>query len=127
MSASDYLENKLLDHTLGSSAFSQPSNLYIGLSTGTFADANSGTELSGNGYSRKQVTFGTASSGSITNSGAVEFDTATGTQGSISHFGIFDASSGGNLLFHGSFTSAKTIENGDQFKIPASSLTVSID
>jgi|TARA_Y100000592_G_C5459070_1_gene312979 hypothetical protein len=127
MSASDYLENKLLDHTLGSSAFSQPSNLYIGLSTGTFADANSGTELSGNGYARKQVTFGTASSGSITNSGAVEFDTATGTQGSISHFGIFDASSGGNLLFHGSFTSAKTIENGDQFKIPASSLTVSID
>ena len=84
MSASDYLENKLLDHTLGSSAFSQPSNLYIGLSTGTFADANSGTELSGNGYARKQVTFGTASSGSITNSGAVEFDTATGTQGSIS-------------------------------------------
>nr|BAR34531.1 b-glycanase [uncultured Mediterranean phage uvMED] len=127
MSASNYLENKILDHVLGSSALAQPSALYVALSTGSFNDDNSGTELSGNGYSRKVITFGTASSGSISNNSAVEFDTATGDQGTISHFGIFDASSGGNLLYHGAFSSSKVISTGDVLKISSSSLTVSLD
>ena len=127
MSASNYLELKLLDHVLGSTSYSQPSAIYVALSTGSFNDDNSGTELSGNGYSRKVITFGTASSGSISNNSAVEFDTATGDQGTISHFGIFDASSGGNLLYHGAFSSSKVISTGDVLKISSSSLTVSLD
>ena len=127
MSASNYLENKILDHVLGSSALAQPSALYVALSTGSFNDDASGTELSGSGYSRKLVTFGTASSGSISNNSAVEFDTATGDQGPISHFGIFDASSGGNLLYHGAFSSSKVISTGDVLKISSGSLTVSLD
>ena len=126
MSASDYLENKILDHILGSSAYTQPSR-FLALSTATLQDDNSGTELSGNGYARKPITFGTASSGSITNSGAVEFDTATGDQGTISHFGIYDASSGGNLLFHGAFSASKVISTGDVLKVSASALTISLD
>ena len=127
MSASNYLENKILDHVLGSSALAQPSALYVALSTGSFNDDNSGTELSGSGYSRKLVTFGTASSGSISNNSAVEFDTATGDQGTISHFGIFDASSSGNLLYHGAFSASKVISTGDVLKISSGSLTVSLD
>ena len=127
MSASNYLENKVLDHVLGSSAFTQPSALYVALSTGSFNDDASGTELSGNGYARKVVTFGTASGGSISSNSNVEFDTATGDQGTISHFGIFDASSGGNLLYHGAFSSSKVISTGDELKIPSGSLTVSLD
>lgn len=127
MSASNYLENKVLDHVLGSSAYTQPSALYVALSTGSFADDNSGTELSGNGYTRKVVTFGTASGGSISSNSNVEFDTATGDQGTISHFGIFDASSGGNLLYHGAFSTSKVISTGDVLKIASGSLTVSLD
>jgi len=127
MSASNYLENKVLDHVLGSSALAQPSALYVALSTGSFNDDNSGTELSGNGYARKVVTFGTASGGSISSNSNVEFDTATGDQGTISHFGIFDASSGGNLLYHGAFSSSKVISTGDVLKIASGSLTVSLD
>jgi hypothetical protein len=127
MSASNYLENKVLDHVLGSSAFTQPSALYVALSTGSFNDDASGTELSGNGYARKVVTFGTASGGSISSNSNVEFDTATGDQGTISHFGIFDASSGGNLLYHGAFSSSKVISTGDVLKIASGSLTVSLD
>jgi len=127
MSASNYLENKVLDHVLGSSAFTQPSALYVALSTGSFNDDNSGTELTGNGYTRKVVTFGTASSGSISSNSNVEFDTATGDQGTISHFGIFDASSGGNLLYHGAFSASKVISTGDVLKIASGSLTVSLD
>lgn len=126
MSASDYLENAILNHILGSSAYTQPSR-FLALSTATLQDDNSGTELSGNGYSRKSISFGTASSGSITNSGAVEFDTATGDQGTISHFGIYDASSGGNLLFHGAFSASKNISTGDVLKVSASALTISLD
>ena len=127
MSASNYLELKLLDHVLGSTSYSQPSAIYVALSTGSFNDDNSGTELSGSGYSRKLITFGTASSGSISSNSAVEFDTATGSWGSVGFFGLFDASSGGNLLYHGAFTSAKTIATGDILKIASGSLTVSLD
>ncbi len=127
MSASNYLENKVLDHVLGSSAYAQPSALYVALSTGSFNDDNTGTELTGNGYSRKVVTFGTASGGSISSNSNVEFDTATGDQGTISHFGIFDASSGGNLLYHGAFSASKVISTGDVLKIASGSLTVSLD
>ena len=49
---SDYLENEILDHILSTGAFTMPSNVYVGLSTGSFGDANSGTELTVNNYSR---------------------------------------------------------------------------
>jgi len=121
---SDYLENEILDHMLGTGAFTMPSNVYIGLSTGSFADDNSGTELTGNNYSRKAVTFSAASSGTTSNSGTVEFDAATGTWGSVSHFGLFDASTSGNLLIHGAFSSAKTITSGDILRISAGDLDI---
>ncbi|MGB2469903.1 MAG: phage tail fiber protein, partial [Flavobacteriales bacterium] len=42
---------------------------------------------------------------------------ATGAWGTITHFGIFDASSSGNLLYHGALTASKTIATGDVLKI----------
>ncbi len=127
MSASNYLELELLDHVLRIGAYTQPSGLYVGLANESFADAGSGTERSGGNYSRKAVTFAAASSGSSASNAAVEFDTASGSWGSVSHFGIFDAASGGNLLFHGAFSAAKTIETGDVLKVASGSITISMD
>jgi len=124
---SDYLENKVLDHILGTTAYTQPTNVYVGLSTASFADDNSGTELSGSGYARVSASFNAASSGSADNSAAIEFSAATGSWGTVSHFGIFDASSAGNLLIHGSFTTAKVIGSGDILKITAGDLDISAD
>ena len=121
---SDYLENKVLDHILGTTSYTAPTTVYIGLSTGSFADDNSGTELSGSGYARKSATFDSAASGTTDNSAAIEFSAATGSWGSVSHFGIFDALTGGNLLIHGAFTTAKTIASGDILKIPTGDLDV---
>jgi hypothetical protein len=121
---SDYLENKILDHVLGTTAYTHPSTVYIGLSTGSFADDNSGTELSGSNYSRVAAAFDAASGGTTDNTSAIEFAAATGSWGSVSHFGIFDASSSGNLLIHGAFTTAKTIASGDVLKIAAGDLDV---
>lgn len=121
---SDYLENKVLDHILGTTAYTMPTTVYVGLSTATFADDNSGTELSGSGYARQSITFNAAASGATDNDAAVEFPAATGSWGDVSHFGLFDASTGGNLLIHGAFTTSKTIATGDILKISAGDLDV---
>tara|TARA_Y100001937_G_C7014076_1_gene282333 strand:- start:35 stop:421 length:387 start_codon:yes stop_codon:yes gene_type:complete len=121
---SDYLELKFLDHFTGTASTSAPSAVYLGLSTASLQDDNSGTELTGNNYSRKAITFASASGGSIASNAAVEFDAATGSWGSVSHFGIFDAASSGNLLFHGAFSAAKTIASGDVLKVASGSLTI---
>lgn len=121
---SDYLENEILDHILSVGSYTMPTNVYVGLSTGSFADDNSGTEITGNNYARVVASFGAAASGTASNDAAIEFAAATGSWGSISHFGIFDASSSGNLLIHGAFTTAKTIASGDILKIPTGDLDV---
>ena len=121
---SDYLENEILDHILGTGAYTMPTTVYVGLSTGSFGDDNSGTELTGNNYARVAATFSAAASGTTSNSAAIEFAAATGSWGSVSHFGIFDASSAGNLLIHGAFTTAKTIASGDILKISTGDLDI---
>jgi hypothetical protein len=114
---SDYLENEILDHILGTGAYTMPTTVYVGLSTGSFNDDNSGTELSGSNYARESISFGAASSGTASNDAAVEFNAATGSWGTVSHFGIFDALTSGNLLIHGALTASKVIETGDILKI----------
>lgn len=121
---SDYLENEILDHILGTGAYTMPSTVYVGLSTGSFNDDNSGTELTGNGYARESIAFSAASSGTASNSGAVEFSAATGSWGTVSHFGLFDASTSGNLLIHGALTASKVIETGDILKIAVGDMDI---
>ena len=114
---SDYLENEILDHILGTGAYTMPTTVYVGLSTGSFNDDNSGTELTGSNYARESISFGAAASGTASNDAAVEFNAATGSWGTVSHFGIFDALTSGNLLIHGALTASKVIETGDILKI----------
>ena len=103
---SDYLENEILDHILGTGAYTAPTTVYVGLSTATLADDASGTELSGSSYARQSATFNAAASGTADNSAAIEFPAATASWGTVSHLGIYDAASAGNLLIHGAFTTA---------------------
>ena len=127
--ASDYLENKVLDHFLGTASTSAPANVYLALFTSDPTDAGSGTEVStsGTNYARQAITFSSASSGSTSNSAAVEFSQATGSGfGTVTHFGIYDASTAGNLLFHGALTTSKTIDAGDVFKISSTNLSITV-
>lgn len=126
--ASDYLELKLLDHALGTAAFTSPSNVYVSLHTGSPGDANDGgNEVSGGSYTRKAATFAAASSGSASTNATITFDAATANWGTITHIGIYDASTSGNLLFHGAVTTSKTIESGDTFQISSGNLTIGLD
>ena len=122
---SDSLEGKILDHVLSTTSFTMPTGVYVGLSTGSFGDDNSGTELTGNGYARQgDVAFDAASGGVADNTSNIEFPAATGSWGSVGFFGIFDAATSGNLLIHGALTTAKTISTGDILRISAGDLDI---
>jgi hypothetical protein len=124
---SNYLENALINATLRNTTYTSPATVYAGLFTSDPTDAGTGTEVSGGSYARKAITFAAPSNGVTTNSAAAcEFDQATGSWGTITHFGIFDALSGGNLLYHGALTLSKTIASGDVFKFPTSSVSVTL-
>lgn len=124
---SDYLENKLLDHSLGTAAYTMPSTVYVALFTADPTDANAGTEVSGGGYERQAVTFNAASGGSTSNSADVIFPVATASWGTIGWEGIYDAATGDNLLWHGAPNTAKSITTDDQYKIAAGNLTPGLD
>lgn len=127
MSMSNFLENKLLDHTLKNTAYTPPVTVYLALFTSDPGEALSGTEVSGGAYARKPITFGTATSGVSINNADVLFDIATANWGTISHVAIFDALTTGNMLYYGTLTTAKTINTSDQLKIAAGDLSITLD
>ena len=121
---SDHLENEILDHILSVGSYTMPSAVYLGLSVASMGDDASGTELSGSGYARQAVTFSAASGGTTSNSAAITFPTATGSWGSVGFWSIWDASSSGNMLLHGSFSAAKTIASGDVLRVSSGDLDI---
>ena len=126
MSFSNYLETELLDHVFTNSAYTAPSTLYLALFTGAPGEAGGGTEVSGSGYLRQTAAF-TVSGNTATNSGSIELPTATGSYGTVTHVGVFDASSSGNLLCYAALSASKAIESGDVFRVPAGDLDVTLD
>lgn len=123
---SNYLENALVNATLRNTAYTSPTTVYVGLFTTDPTDAGSGTEVSGGSYARQSATFAAPSNGASSTSADVTFPQATANWGTVTHFGVFDASSAGNLLYHGALTTSKTIETGDVFKISSGNLTVTL-
>lgn len=137
---SDFLENKLIDQLFRGQAAPTTTTLYVGLLTAAPSDSGGGTEVSGNSYARVAVTSslanwaGTQSAGSTTassgtggqtsNNAAITFPTPSGTWGTVTHFGIYDATTGGNLLFWGALTISKTINQSDTVTFPAASLSI---
>jgi hypothetical protein len=123
---SNYLENALINATLRNTSFTSPAVVYLGLYTSDPTDADTGTEVSGNAYARQAITFGAPSNGVSTNSAVIEFPQATGSWGTITHIGIEDALTSGNLLYHTPLDASKTIATGDVFRIAIGSLSVTL-
>lgn len=129
---SDYLENKILDHVLSGSTYSPPATVYFALFTSAPTDAGGGVEVSGTGYARAAVTnnltnFPAAVGGSKSNGAVVNWPEAGGSWGTVVHFGIFDSLTGGNLLFHAALPASKVVGTGDQLKLNANGMTVTLD
>ena len=126
MSFSNYLENKVLDHVFGGSAYTAPATLYVGLFTSDPGEAGAGTEVSGGSYARQTITF-TVTGSQASSSAAVEFPTATASWGTITYAAVYDAVSGGNLLASGALTTSKTIDSGDVVRIPSGDFDIDLD
>jgi len=124
---SNYLENALINATLRNTSYTSPTTVYVGLYTSDPGDGNTGTEVSGGSYARVSVTFGAPSNGVSTNSASVTFPTATGTWGTVTHIGILDALTTGNLLYHTALDSSKSIASGDVFTISTGNLSVTLE
>lgn len=129
---SDFLENAILNYIFNGAAMpTLASGLYLALYTTATDDAGGGTEVTGGSYARVNLArnttnFPTASgtAGSISNGALISFPQATAAWGTITHFAIHDASSGGNRLYHGALTSSVAIASGDIFNIAASALAI---
>lgn len=136
MSKSNYLEDAVLNSVLRGVTWPvSGGSLYVALHTADPAEDGSGAEVSGGSYARVAVTRATGSwdapandSGAqkTANTSAVTFPNPTGSWGTVTHFGIWDASTSGNLLYKGQLTTSRTIVNGDQSPtFAAGALTIS--
>lgn len=116
----NYAEDEIVKHIFRTGSFTKPAALYVGLFTAAPGESGGGTEVSGGSYARVQRDPGDANwaataggNGTTSNSAAVTFPAPTADWGSVTHWGIFDASTAGNLLVYAALTTPKTINNGD--------------
>ena len=125
----DYLETELSNFLLdlNSGTFTAPGTLYLALLTADPTDTGStASEVATGAYARETISFGVAVDGVSTTDADVTFTQATASWGTISHFGIMDAESAGNMLFHSNLNTAKTIETDDIFKVSSGNITVTL-
>jgi hypothetical protein len=136
-SASNFLINKILDFVMRGQAYTPPTEVFIGLATTTGSQAAPGTEVSGGGYARVGVNtsltnwagtqgatttaVSSGTSGTISNNIAIDFQAPTANWGTVVEFDVYDAITGGNLLFRAALTTPQTINNG----APAPSFAIS--
>lgn len=127
---SDYLEDALLDHFLGTSAYTSPSTVYVALLTSAASDSDDGStiaEVSGGSYARQSAAFNSASGGATSNTSNIDF---TGMPAcTVVGVAVCDnATAGlGEVLVHGTLTANKTVDAGDILRIAAGDLDISID
>lgn len=137
-SKSDYLEAKVLDHCLGAVTYTPPATVYFAVFTAAPSDSGGGTEATSGSYARKSITnnatnFPNASGTSPTlksNGTAITMVTASAPWSSgadMTHWGLFDASTSGNLLYWGALTEAKPVGTGDTLTIPVGDLDITED
>lgn len=130
---SDYLEQKVLDHCLGITSFTMPANTYLAAYTTATNENGTGTEVSGNNYARKQITPGSHWASGAQVGGAFErasntthtFNQATPSGwGNIQDASIMDASTSGNMLYHGPLLVTVPVNALDTLHFPSGGLKV---
>ena len=130
LAVSDYLATALLNQVFRNTSFTPPTTVYLALYTSNPTAADTGTEVSGGGYQRMQITFSAPvtenGKKTIKNSTDIVFPMATANWGTISHVGIRDAATGGNLLYYGAVQNPRTIQTNDILKFLAGSLVLTL-
>lgn len=128
MSFSNTYETHVLNYVFTTTSVTRPTAWYLALFTTNPAEDASGSEVSASGtaYARQSATF-TVSGNTASNSAAIEFPTATASYGTVTHVGVYTASSGGDLIAYAALSTSKAIDTGDVFRVPSGDLDVTLD
>ncbi len=136
---SNYQEQKLLDHQYNEVSYTPPTTIYVALYTDDPTDADTGTEVSGGSYARVLVNENGGGSPAwdlavvdgigymVDNADDIVFPTATAAWGTITHVGLRDASSAGNLLHHTALEAPRVVGDGGIFKFLAGTLKLRLE
>lgn len=108
---SDYLKKKVLDENL------RTKDVFVALFIGS-------AEVNKPSYKRVKATFTTVNDGQTSNDTDILFPIATELWGAITDIAIYDAATGGNLLFKSAAEFTRTIDVSGQYKIPKNYLIV---
>lgn len=119
---STYLRNKIIKHVLGEASFTMPTNVYLALYQTDPTVADVGSEVSGGSYARQQLSFATAVDGAKTSNTSETFSSMPAT--TVTHWGIRDASSGGNLLYFGAFDLPIQLNAGNNLPIASGDIVI---
>jgi hypothetical protein len=130
----NYTENNIINHIFRTGSFTKPSALYVGLITSlTDGEGGSYAEPAVGSYARVVRNpldanwNASTTTGTTANTASLQFPAATADWGTCTHFGIWDAATGGNLLIYAPLTAARTITNGTTPSFGAGALTFQVD
>lgn len=128
---STYASQMIINSILRAASFTVPSTLYLALFSGDPTDDNvTANEVAGAWYARQATGAWAAPVGtgnSTSNSNQIQFAAVAGSAVTVSHWGIYDALTSGNLLLSGSVGSSKTFNVGDVPVIGAAQLAITVD
>lgn len=131
MGLSNYSAHELLDHAFGAAAYSAAATHYFCALKMLPTDADTGSTLVEAPIARKAATnnlttYNAASSRAKTNAIDITFTAASEDLGYITHWGIADASSAGNLLASGALDEPQYIADTEVLQFDAGDLSISL-
>ena len=126
MDFSTYLADKLIDGTVRNIQYEAPTKVWVALYTTDPTKEDIGVEVREASYSRQELVMSAPVDGKSQNSAQVDFSEATSNWGYVTHIGIRDESFDGNLLYFTELENAKEILTGDQFRIKADNLKLTL-
>jgi hypothetical protein len=119
-----YMETNLINATLRHITYTSVTPIYIALYA---SDARlGGLEVTGGSYARQVITFIAPTLGVTSNAANVNFPISTAPWGGVTFFGICDALTGGNLLYTGALTTARTLITGDSVSVPIGNISITL-
>jgi len=124
-SMANYVENKLVDHALGTSAFTMPAVVHLQMHSGAPGEAGTANVATDTSTSA-DIAFGAASGGAASNTGAITIAAVSATQ-VITHISLWDGSTGSgtdNCLFTAALAASVSLVSGDDFQIAIGDLDV---
>ena len=129
---SNYYGERTLNALCSGQPFTPPSSLWVALYETDPEPANTGVEVSGDGYARVKIaamTFAGLVGGKMTasNSSIIEFPKATGAWSAAAYWAVLDAQTGGNLICKEALATARTFQEGDIPRFEPGDIVITIE